>query len=347
MDPQGLTMQDPLPSEVHSVETIERPPSRISNRAKPMVFHPLSIHVVALLVPASIFGTLARLGLTALARYQGNSIFPLAYAQGLGCLIMGFAVGLKDPFSTFYPPLFTAVTTGFCGSLTTFSGWQVDIFDSWINAGQYYHGGLRNFLDGLGKSVFTLSISLASVSFGMQLAAAVRPYLPAIPPPPRLLRYAITIISILFYGAVFPIFFVMDSSYRHQATAALLFASPGTITRYLLSVHLNTMLNSMPLGTFSANMIGTALLGGFNVLQKKVVPVSSYACGVLQGLNDGYCGCLTTVSTFAVEIRGLGFWKGSRYAVISWGVAQLLLLLILGPSLWTGHSRGQITCTFV
>ena len=100
MDSQGLTMQDRPPSQVHSVETIERPPSRVSNRAKPMVFHPLSIHVVALLVPASIFGTLTRLGLTALARYQGNSIFPLAYAQGLGCLIMGFAVGLKDPFST-------------------------------------------------------------------------------------------------------------------------------------------------------------------------------------------------------------------------------------------------------
>lgn len=91
---------DPTPSEVQSVETIERPPSRVSDRAKPLNFHPLSIHVVALLVPASIFGTLARLGLIALARYQGNSIFPLAYVQGLGCLIMGFAVGLKEPFST-------------------------------------------------------------------------------------------------------------------------------------------------------------------------------------------------------------------------------------------------------
>ncbi len=32
-----------------------------------------------------------------------------------------------------YGPLYTAVTTGFCGSLTTFSGWQLDIFESWIN----------------------------------------------------------------------------------------------------------------------------------------------------------------------------------------------------------------------
>ena len=33
---------------------------------------------------------------------------------------------------------------GFCGSLTTFSGWQLDVFDSWINAGQYNRNGLRD-----------------------------------------------------------------------------------------------------------------------------------------------------------------------------------------------------------
>lgn len=37
-----------------------------------------------------------------------------------------------SPFLS-YGPLYTAVTTGFCGSLTTFSGWQLDIFESWIN----------------------------------------------------------------------------------------------------------------------------------------------------------------------------------------------------------------------
>ena len=33
---------------------------------------------------------------------------------------------------------------GFCGSLTTFSGWQVDIFSSWVNANHDHRGGLRN-----------------------------------------------------------------------------------------------------------------------------------------------------------------------------------------------------------
>jgi hypothetical protein len=34
--------------------------------------------------------------------------------------------------------------TGFCGSLTTFSGWQYDIFTSWINSGQHHRGGFRD-----------------------------------------------------------------------------------------------------------------------------------------------------------------------------------------------------------
>ena len=62
-------------------------------------YHSFSPAVVALLMPASVFGVLARLGLEALATYDGNAIFPLAYPQAVGCLIMGFALPLKDTIS--------------------------------------------------------------------------------------------------------------------------------------------------------------------------------------------------------------------------------------------------------
>jgi fluoride exporter len=63
-------------------------------------YHPFSPAVVALLMPASIFGVLARLGLQALANYDGKAIFPLAYPQAVGCLVMGIALSLKDPISS-------------------------------------------------------------------------------------------------------------------------------------------------------------------------------------------------------------------------------------------------------
>jgi CrcB protein len=66
------------------------------------VYPPFSLPVLALLAPASIFGVLARLGLQALATYDGSSIFPLAYPQTVGCFIMGFCLSFKPQIGNLY-----------------------------------------------------------------------------------------------------------------------------------------------------------------------------------------------------------------------------------------------------
>ena len=94
-------------------------------------YEPLSFPVIALLMAPAVFGVLARLGLVALTTYNGESDFPLAYVQALGCLIMGFCLRLKEPLGQLYvllynahtnllitkagsyAPLYTALTTGF------------------------------------------------------------------------------------------------------------------------------------------------------------------------------------------------------------------------------------------
>lgn len=95
-------------TSIHSADSlasIDRPPSRTSptpdNPSEKLpaakIYHPLSPHVVALLMPASVFGVLARLGIQALVEYEGTSAFPLAWVQVMGCFVMGFGVGIKDP----------------------------------------------------------------------------------------------------------------------------------------------------------------------------------------------------------------------------------------------------------
>lgn len=64
--------------------------------AVPRVYAPFSLPVLASLAGPSVFGVLARLGLLAITSYDGRAIFPLAWAQAVGCLIMGFMLGLKD-----------------------------------------------------------------------------------------------------------------------------------------------------------------------------------------------------------------------------------------------------------
>ncbi|KAH9899918.1 CrcB-like protein-domain-containing protein [Cubamyces lactineus] len=334
--------------DAESLASIDRPPSELEKLPPAKIYHPLSFPVLALLMPASIFGVLARLGLQAITTYDGRSIFPLAWIQGAGCLIIGFALGMKEPFGRFYGPLYTAVTTGFCGSLTTFSGWQLDIFTSWINGTGSHRDWFRDAIDGVGKTIFTLAISLSAVSFGAHLATLIVPVCPALPPPSRRIRYSLSALAVCIYAAAFPAYFRLPVAYRHEVTAALLFSFPGTLSRYLLSVYLNPRLKLFPLGTFTANMLGTGLLGMFQVLQSLPSPdtLSSHLCAILRGLADGYCGCLTTVSTFAAEVDALDNRKSWLYVSLSWLVSQILLAVIIGPSIGAGHVHRAATCTY-
>lgn len=81
-----------------SLATIDRPPDAADDLPPAKIYGPYSVHVLALLMPASILGVLARVGLQALVTYDGESIFPLAYIQATGCFIMGVALGMKAPF---------------------------------------------------------------------------------------------------------------------------------------------------------------------------------------------------------------------------------------------------------
>lgn len=80
-----------------SLASVDHPPSVHEGLPPSKIYQPLSLPVLALLIPASIFGVLARLGLEALVTYDGQSIFVLAYPQAVGCLIMGFCLSLKEP----------------------------------------------------------------------------------------------------------------------------------------------------------------------------------------------------------------------------------------------------------
>ena len=204
-------------------------------------------------------------------------------------------------------------------------------------------------IDGVGKTVFTLAIALSAVSFGTHLATLARPRLPALPPPARPVRYALSALAVLTYAATLPAYFRLSPRFRHDATAALLFSFPGALARYLLSLGLNPRLRLFPLGTFAANALGTALLAAFEALQSvraPAGPLSPGACALVKGLGDGFCGSLTTISTFAAEVDALDGRRAWIYVCLSWFVGQALLAVILGPAIGSGHVGRQVTCVF-
>ncbi|KAF8195825.1 hypothetical protein K438DRAFT_1968319 [Mycena galopus ATCC 62051] len=192
-----------------------------------------------------------------------------------------------------------ALTTGFCGSLTTFSGWQLDIFKSWLNVkchGRRLQIGVRHL---------TL---IGLLFYGMHLANEVSPYFRPAPSPGRFLR------------------------------------DPHS----LYPPHLSPVVPAFPLGTYAANSFETALLGTFHVLQNTLNrPLSGASCTILQALGDGYCGCLTTVSTFAAEITTLKTAGHKyRYGPMTWATGQVILVCIFGAALWGGSIEKDQTCVF-
>ena len=116
--------------------------------------------------------------------------------------------------------------------------------------------------------------------------------------------------------------------WRGIVSFALVMSPIGVWLRFHLA-RANLRYDSFPLGTFLANTIGTALLGMFLALQ--YTPGRSLLqCQMIQGLDDGFCGTLTTVSTFIVELKKLERKHGYRYAIVSWIAGQVLMLAILG-----------------
>ena len=109
-------------------------------------------------------------------------------------------------------------------------------------------------------------------------------------------------------------------------TYSILFAPFGSLTRYLLSILFNPN-RKFPLGTFLANLFGSLIYFGI----VSVIIYSSISSvlvkQILIGVLQGYCGCLTTVSTFILELNTIESRKILYlYAVISIVLIQLIYI---------------------
>jgi fluoride exporter len=201
-------------------------------------------------------------------------------------------------------------------------------------------------MDGLTRTLFTLAGSLASFALGKYLGKRTAARVPLLPQLGFTVRWSITIISMALYALTIPFFVRLNHSWRPLATAALVLSFPGTLMRYVLSTQLNTRLQIFPLGTLIANEFATAILAACHIIQRAPSSPSPVACSILQGIIDGFCGCLSTVSTFIVELRTLRGKKAWIYFLVSFILGQIILLVMLGPAWWTGRIRESNICTF-
>lgn len=189
-------------------------------------------------------------------------------------------------------------------------------------------------------------MSLSSLALGLHIATIVAPHIPlksARPHPFAL--HTLSVLSIASYVLTIPLYFVVSHTYRPDATSALLFAFPGAVSQHFLATILNPRYPPFPLGTLTANIFATLLIGAFHTLQRNSPTSAPVVCELLRGLEDGYCGCLSTVSSFAVEVRGLKR-RAWTYITVSILVAQIALVIVVGIPWWSGVVRERNMCSF-
>ena len=268
-------------------------------------------------------------------------------------------------------PLYIGLVTGFCGCFTSFSSFIRDAFlalsnnlSSPLNHPEDYSPALasststvhRNggysFMALLAVIITSVALSISGLHIGAHLAIASEPYTPSVPFTfcrKVLDRLAVVLAWGCWLGAVFLAIFPPDRHddppeiWRGRAVFALVFSPLGCLGRFYTSIYLNSKFASFPLGTFVVNIFGTAIIGMSYDLQR--VPLGGVVgCQVLQGVEDGFCGCLTTVSTWVSELSSLRRRNAYRYGAASVVVALCFLIVIMGSLQWTsGFSVLQCT----
>lgn len=256
-------------------------------------------------------------------------------------------------------PLYIGLATGFCGSFTSFSAFIRDIFFALSNdlttpglTSPAPRNGGYSFMALLAVILITVSLCLSGLFIGAHIAITLEPITPSLP---YLFtrkiadRLAVFLAGGCWLGAILLSIFPPDrfgggkEVWRGRATFSLVFAPLGCLARFYASLYLNGRIASFPLGTFAVNIFGTAILGMSWDLAH--VPLGGVVgCQVLQGIEDGFCGCLTTVSTWVAELAALRRRHAYFYGAMSVVSGLAILVAIMGGLRWS-DGFAALECT--
>ena len=224
-----------------------------------------------------------------------------------------------------------SIGVGFAGSMTSFSTFMANCFEALANVVPYYsRSSGYNVMALLGQIVITISASLGGISLGASIYLSCERYMRPIGSAPV---FEVIVASSLALASLIACSVLAGtaSGFVWKSVALTgVFAPFGTLLRYFLSRRLNGRFASFPLGTFTANITGTVIISVSLLLTfYPFASISIIDCAVLRAVANGFCGCLTTVSTLALELSTLKLRHAWRYgsASIICGLCVTILIL--------------------
>lgn len=282
-------------------------------------------------VNGAIWGALARKGLGILTTFDGAVDSSAIWANFAACLILGF---LSKHEKT---PFIVGLSTGFCGTLSSFSAVALDMFYKSTNTSIGIYYAYPNPAYGIMQFISVILVEIGVSIFGYHIGGHFAIEFPLKPNHHNILAYFCACLGIATEITAIVLIGVLPS---WRSWMFLIFFAPfGALIRFHLS-KLNR--KDFPLGTYCANILGSALIAVFSLLSRaknsssatNLIP-SVLSCHVFLGIIDGFCGGLTTISTFIAELFILPKLLAYTYCLSCLAISYIIILLIMGPYNWT------------
>ncbi|XP_073225246.1 uncharacterized protein [Cicer arietinum] len=275
----------------------------------------------------------------------------------VGSFLMGwFGVVFKEDISNVSEYLAIALTTGYLGSLTTFSGWNQKMLELSVNGNWLF--SILGFLIGLFLVAF-------SIIFGIETAKGCRWLLRRL----NMMasesetgrckikakveeggfkhRLAVIVMLLLILGLLWGVSGVlMIAEFKNGENSYLWIAcivGPlGVWIRWFLA-RLNGhglgstgLFNWIPFGTLIANISAACIMAALAATKRFV---NTRDCDIIvTGIQFGLLGCLSTVSTFIAEFNAMREsmhpWRAYVYTIITICTSFFLGILVYCVPIW-------------
>ncbi|CEJ02367.1 hypothetical protein RMCBS344292_16374 [Rhizopus microsporus] len=225
------------------------------------------------------------------------------------------------------------------------------IFKEFANYNANPHTRGKNVLAAISVFLVTLAMSQQALVFGQHIGRMYkRTDISEVKVAPQgftskylsMRDYLVISFGILCWIGV--IFAAIFGKSQKELALACVFAPAGALLRWVLSFYNSSLYSLFLVGTFTANILGTIILAVLSLLQSGAIIMTPTKCYVLQALADGFCGCLTTISTFMVELNALPLVNSYIYGVSSVVVGQCFMFVILGSYIWTQGVHPSAIC---
>lgn len=367
-DPTALAVASPVfPSTMETIsplstEAVIHSDDKQQENRKEL---PWLLDYTSCLLHLAVFGILGVLTRYLLQKLFGPGVIGATSDQSIlyldlpsnmvGSFLMGwFGVVFKGDISRVSDHLAIGLTTGYLGSLTTFSGWNQKMLD--LSVQGKWGFVVLGFLVGMILADYSIKFGIRTAQ-GLKWILEMLNLFPVSDLPNSKSNWkadyckrqvAVLVVLLLMLGLLWGISAALEERDFHSGSSeaqlwlACIVGPFGVWIRWFLA-RLNGrglgkagLWKWLPIGTLIANVSAACVMAALAIVKKAVNTTTCHT--VATGIQFGLMGCLSTVSTFMAEFHAMSQsnhpWRAEVYAVITIALSFSLGTLIYSVPDW-------------